>query len=180
MRFISKKLAVTTLFVVSTVSFAAPMPNTIMVEDKAVVPVLKTEVLRRVEGRQPVRHVEATILEITNKGKDIVAKEVVFDDTLGQFSDKKLSIPVIQKGRVIVPTSKIELDTTLKQDGEIIQQTRSIDAEGIEFKKDQAEPVKRTLQLQQHTGTDKTKVTHTVMTEDGATSRDLLMVDTAE
>jgi protein-disulfide isomerase len=98
MRSISKKLAVTTLFVVSTVSFAAPMPNTIMVEDKAVVPVLKTEVLRRVEGQQPVRHVEATILEITNKGKDIVAKEVVFDDTLVQFSDKKMSIPVIQKG----------------------------------------------------------------------------------
>lgn len=81
---------------------------------------------------------------------------------------------------MIVPTSKIELDTTLKQDGEIIQQTRSIDAEGIEFKKDQADPVKRTLELQQHTGKDKTKVTHTVITEEGATSRDLPMVDTAE
>lgn len=81
---------------------------------------------------------------------------------------------------MIVPTSKIEFNTTLKQDGEILQQTRIIDAEGIEFKKDQAEPVKRTLQLQQHTGMDKTEVTHTVITEDGATSRDLLMVDTAE
>lgn len=180
MRSISKKLAVATLFVVSTVSFAAPMPNSIMVEDKAVVPVLKTEVLRRVEGQKPVRHVEATILEITNKGKDIVAKEVVFDDTLGQFSDKRLSIPVIQKGGVIVPTSKIELNTTLKQDGEIIQQTRTIDAEGVEFKKDQVEPLKRTLKLQQNTGADKARITHTVMTEDGATTRDLLMVDTVE
>jgi hypothetical protein len=36
---------------------------------------------------------------------------------------------------VIVPTSKIEFNTTLKQDGEILQQTRIIDAEGIEFKK---------------------------------------------
>ena len=165
---------------ISLCAVAAPMPNSIVVDDKAVVPVLKTEVLRRVEGQKPIRHVEATILEITNKGKDIVAKEVVFNDTLGQFSDKKLSIPVIQKGGVIVPTSKIELNTTLKQDGEIIQQSRSIDAEGVEFKKDQADPVKRTLKLQQNTGADKARVTHTLMTEDGATTRDVLEVDTAE
>src|SRR5690606_6070489 len=112
--------------------------------------------------------------------KDIVAKEVVLDDNLGQFSDKKLAIPVIQKGGVIIPTSKIELNTTLKQDGEIIKQTKTIDAEGVEFKKDQPEPVKRTLKLQQHSGADKAKVTHTVMTENGDTTRDLLTVEEAK
>ncbi|WP_347453251.1 hypothetical protein [Acinetobacter thermotolerans] len=165
---------------ISLSAVAAPMPNSIVVDDKAVVPVLKTEVLRRVEGQKPIRHVEATILEFTNKGKDIVAKEVVFDDNLGQFSDKKLAIPVIQKGGVIVPTSKIELNTTVKQDGEIIKQTKTIDAEGMEFKKNQAEPVKRTLQLKQHSGVDQAKVTHTVMTENGETTRDLLTVEDAE
>ena len=88
---------------------AAPMPNSIVVKDKAIVPILKTEVIRTVTGEKPVRHVKATIFEVSNQGKDIVAKEVIFDDDQAQFSEKQLGIPVIQKGGVIVPTSKIEL-----------------------------------------------------------------------
>ena len=52
--------------------------------------------------------------EVSNQGKDIVAKEEVFDDDQSQFSEKQLGLPVIQKGGVIVPTSKIELNKTLK------------------------------------------------------------------
>ncbi len=61
---------------------AAPMPNSIVVKDNAIVPILKTEVIRTVTGEKPIRHVEATIFEVSNQGKDIVAKEVVFDDDI--------------------------------------------------------------------------------------------------
>ena len=99
----------------SVAAIAAPMPNSIVVEDKAIVPILKTEVIRRVAGQEPKRSVDATIFEVTNKGKDIVAREVHLEDKQTQFSEKQLSIPVIQKGGVIIPTSKIELNTTIKQ-----------------------------------------------------------------
>lgn len=162
----------------SSVVMAAPMPHTIMVEDKAVVPVLKTEIIRKIEGQKTTRHVEATILEVSNKGKDIVAREVEFNDDQQQFSDKQLSIPVIKKGGVIVPTSKIELNKTLKQDGKIISQTKNVDAEGIEFKKDQLQPVKRTLKLNEANGVDTNKkVSHVVTTENGEKTRDLLIIN---
>lgn len=164
---------------VSLSVWAVPMPNTIVVDDKAVVPVLKTEVIRRVAGQQPVRHVEATILEMTNHGKDIVAKEVVFEDNLGQFSEKKLSIPVLKKGGVIVPTSKIEVNTTLKQDGQIVNTTKTIDAAGVEIKNDQS-VVKRTLLLEQQTNSQQEKVIHTRLTEDGATTKDIVEIDVVE
>ncbi|MFC6051325.1 hypothetical protein A6M14_12645 [Acinetobacter sp. Ac_877] len=162
----------------STFTMAAPMPHTITVEDKAVVPVLKTEVIRKVAGQNATRHVEATIFEVTNKGKDVIAREVEFNDDQQQFSDKQLSIPVIKKGGVIVPTSKIELNKTLKQDGKIISQTKNIDAEGIEFKKDQLQPVKRTLKLNEANGVDTNKkVSHVVTTENGEKTRDLLIIN---
>lgn len=158
---------------------AAPMPNSIVVEDKAVVPVLKTEVIRRVAGQKPIRHVEATILEVTNKGKDIIAKEVVFEDHLGQFSEKTLAIPVLQKGGIIVPTSKIEVNKTLKQEGEILHISKNIDAEGVEIKKDQT-VVKRTLARQEVAETNKDKVVHTLLTEDGSTTQDIIEIQKPE
>ena len=47
--------------ILSVSASAAPMPNSIVVKDKANVPVLKTEVIRKVAGEPPVRHVESTI-----------------------------------------------------------------------------------------------------------------------
>ncbi len=38
---------------------AAPMPNSIVVKDKAIVPILKTEVIRTVTGEKPIRHVRS-------------------------------------------------------------------------------------------------------------------------
>jgi len=125
--------SIRTLLAVSALSaaagaFAAPMPNSIVLEGKAVVPVLKTEVIRKVQGQEPVRSVEATVFEVSNQGKDIVAREIQLQDNQGQFSDRQLAIPVLKQGSVIVPTSKIELNKTLKQDGQIISQTRKLDA----------------------------------------------------
>ena len=174
MRLIHLSLAAVTLIYASSV-LAVPMPNTIMVEDKAVVPVLKTEVIRRIAGQQPVRHVEATILEVMNKGKDIVAKEVVFEDNLGQFSEKTLAIPVLKKGGVVVPTSKIEVNKTLKKEGTVLHTTKTIDAEGVEIKKDQS-VLKRTLRREERTETNQDKVVHTVMTEDGSTTQDTIEI----
>lgn len=162
----------------STFALAKPMPYTITVEDKAVVPVLKKEVIRKADGQDATRHVEATIFEVTNKGKDVVAREVEFDDDQQQFSDKKLSVPVLKEGGVIVPTSKIELITTVTQDGQVLSQNKVIDAEGVEFKKSQVEPIKRTLKLNETKGVDTTKkVSHVVTTKDGEKTRDLLIID---
>lgn len=162
----------------STFTMAAPMPHTITVEDKAVVPVLKTEVIRKVAGQDATRHVEATIFEVTNKGKDVVAREVEFNDDQQQFSEKKLSIPVVKKGGVIVPTSKIELNTTITQGGEVLSKNKKIDAEGVEFKKNNSVPVKRTLKLNEVTGVEvNKKVSHVVTTEDGEKTRDMLIIN---
>ncbi|WOE31099.1 MULTISPECIES: hypothetical protein [unclassified Acinetobacter] len=156
---------------------AAPLPNTIMVQDKAVVPVLKTEVIRRVEGQQPERTVEATVLEISNKGQDIVAKEVVFKDDLNQFTEKKLPTPILQKGKVIVPTSKIEINRTLTSEGKVIGQAKQIDVEGVEFQKG-LKPAKRTLQLDQiqNPQTNK-KISHAVIGKDGVVTKDVIVVE---
>ncbi|WP_180178281.1 hypothetical protein [Acinetobacter sp. YH01005] len=176
MKFTQQLFAVSALFS-SLTAIAAPMPNSIVVEDKAVVPVLKTEVIRRVAGQEPVRQVTATVLEMTNKGQDIVAREIELSDHQGDFSEKKLSIPVLQRGGVIVPTSKIETKTTVKQDGQIIRQNTNIDAEGVEFKKGQ-DPIKRTLKLDQATDPEsKAKLSHAVLTENGETTKDLMILD---
>lgn len=177
--------SIRTLLAFSTLSaaagaFAAPMPNSIVIDDKAVVPVLKTEVIRKVQGQAPVRTVEATVFEVSNKGRDIVAREIQLQDNQGQFSDKPLSIPVLKQGRVIVPTSKIELNKTLKQDGQIISQSKKLDAEGMEFKKGQ-EPVKRTLQLDQAKAPESgVKLSHAVLTENGAVSKDIVVLSEEE
>lgn len=55
---------------------------------------------------------------------------------------------MIQKGGIIVPTSKIELNTTIKQDGKILSRTKKNDAEGVEFKQGQ-ELIHRTVKLGQ-------------------------------
>lgn len=177
---LTQQLLALSLLSISVAVIAAPMPNTIVVEDKAVVPILKTEVIRRVAGQEPKRSVDATIFEVTNKGKDIVAREVHLEDNQRQFSEKQLSIPVIQKGGVIVPTSKIELNTTIKQDGKILSRTKKIDAEGVEFKHGQ-EPVHRTLKLDQKKNlADSTKTSHAVLTENGVTTRDIVLLSEDE
>ena len=177
---LTQQLLALSLLSISVAVIAAPMPNTIVVEDKAVVPILKTEVIRRVAGQEPKRSVDATIFEVTNKGKDIVAREVHLEDNQRQFSEKQLSIPVIQKGGVIVPTSKIELNTTIKQDGKILSRTKKIDAEGVEFKQGQ-EPVHRTLKLDQKKNLeDSSKTSHAVLTENGVTTRDIVLLSEDE
>lgn len=155
---------------------AAPMPNSIVVQDKAVVPVLKTEVIRRAAGQEPVRNVTATVLEVTNQGKDIVAREIELQDGQETFSEQQLSVPVLKKGGVIVPTSKVELTKTVKQDGEVIAKSKSIDAEGMEFKKGEA-PIKRTLQLDQlEDPKGAGKLSHAVQTENGVVTRDITVL----
>lgn len=158
-------------------AYAAPMPHTIVVEDKAVVPVVKTEIIRTIKGQAPVREVSATVLEMTNKGKDIVAREIVFNDNQAEFTEGHMSIPVLKKGGVIVPTSKIEVDKKLKQGNEVIVQGKTIDASGVEFKKGQ-EPAKRNLQLDQiKTPNADSSATRAILKENGVTTRDVIVVE---
>jgi len=77
---LTQHLLVCSFLSISVVVIAAPMPNSIVVEGKAVVPILKTEVIRRVTGQEPKRSVDATIFEVTNQGKDIIAREVHLED----------------------------------------------------------------------------------------------------
>ena len=173
---ISNSLFSFALLSMSASVMAAPMPHSIQIQDKAIVPVLKTEVIRRVAGEAPVRQVSATVLEMTNHGKDIVAREIELQDGQETFSEQQLSVPVVQKGSVIIPTSKIELSTTVKQDGEIISKSKKIDAEGMEFKKDAA-PVKRTLQLDQRQDPKSSaKISHAVQTTNGTVTRDITVL----
>lgn len=82
---------------------------------------------------------------------------------------------MIQKGGVIVPTSKIELHKTLKQDGQILSEVKSMDAEGVEYKQGQAN---RTLKLDQvKTPESKETISHAVFTEDGQTTRDVVLLE---
>lgn len=84
---------------------------------------------------------------------------------------------MIQKGGVIVPTSKIELNKTLKQGGQILSEVKSMDAEGVEDKQGQA-PIHRTLKLDQvKTPETKETVSHAVFTEDGKTTRDVVVLE---
>ena len=165
------------LTLVSTFATAKPMPNSIIVDDKAVVPVVKTQIIRRVEGQEPVRTVKATIFEVTNQGKDIVARDIELQDKEGTFSEKQMSNPVIKQGGIIVPTSKIELTTKITQDGEVIGETKTVDAAGVEVKKD-GEVIRRELQLEQITNPQaQEKVTHAVAKEGGVTTRDIVIFD---
>lgn len=66
---LTQHLLVRSLLSISVVVIAAPMPNSIVVEGKAVVPILKTEVIRRVTGHEPKRSVDAIIFEMTNQGE---------------------------------------------------------------------------------------------------------------
>ncbi|USE83029.1 hypothetical protein [Acinetobacter tibetensis] len=157
-------------------SFAAPMPNTIVIEDKAVVPIVKTQVIRTLPGREPVRTVNATIFEVTNKGKDVVARDVVIVDDKAEFSDEKMRTPVVQQGGVIVPTSKIEVDSKVMRDGEVVAEAKQLDASGIEFKKGQ-EPVQKNLKLNQIQNHEHSKsATHAVIQNDGKTTKDVVVI----
>ncbi|MFD1438209.1 hypothetical protein ACFQ4S_07595 [Acinetobacter terrae] len=63
---LTRHLLVLSLLSISVVVIAAPMPNSIVVEGKVVVPILKTEVIRlRVAGQESDRNVDATIFEVT-------------------------------------------------------------------------------------------------------------------
>lgn len=161
--------------VLSSLAVAKPMPDMIIVEDKAVVPIVKTQVIRRVSGQAPVRTVEATIFEVTNKGQDIVSREVVLQDNESTFSEKQMSNPVIKKGSIIVPTSKIDLTTKVKQEGEVIAEARQLEATGVEFKKGE-QPVRRELSLEQQSiaGVEE-KMSHAVLKENGVVSKDVVI-----
>ena len=177
MKHIQHILAVSVCVLTSSMALAKPMPNSILVDDKAIVPIVKTQIIRTVKGQEPVRTVEATIFEVSNKGQDIVARDVVLQDNESTFSEKQMSNPVLKKGGLIVPTSKIELTTTVKQGTETISQNKTIDASGVEFKQDQA-PIRRDLKLQQQTSPDsREKMSHAVLSENGVVTKDVVVFD---
>lgn len=170
-------MATAAFLALSCSAMAEPMPNTIIVEDKAVVPILKTEVVRRVAGQDAMRQVEATVFEVSKKGEDIVVRDVVFQDDSPQFSDRKLPIPRIEKGGVIVPTSKIEVTRTLTEDGQAIGQMKEVDATGVEFKKGQ-KPAKRTLHVDQMKSPEhQSKVSHAIVGKDGHVTKDIVVIE---
>lgn len=173
-------LALTICASLSSFALANPMPNSILVEDKDNVPIVKTQIICTVKGQAPVRTVETTIFEVSNKGQDIVARNVILEDGESKFSEKEISNPVIKKGGLIVPTSKIELTRTVKQGGEKISEITTIDTSGVEFKKGE-QPIRLDLQLElQKNDAMKEKVSHAVMSENGVKTRDIVVFEETE
>jgi hypothetical protein len=118
--------------------------------------------------------------EVKNGGKDIVAREVVLEENASQFSDKKMSAPIVQKGSVIVPTSKVEVKSTLSQGGVVLAEGKQVDAQGVEFKKGQ-EPVRKELKLDQvKDPNSQESVTRAVLQENGTTTKDVVVVKEPE
>ena len=66
---LTQHLLVRSLLSISVAVIATPMPNSIVVEGKVVVPILKTEVIRWVAGQESERNVDATIFEVTKSGE---------------------------------------------------------------------------------------------------------------
>lgn len=109
-----------------------------------------------------------------------MARDVILQDNESTFSEKQMSNPVIKKGGLIVPTSKIELTTTVKQGNETISENKTIAASGVEFKKDEA-PIRRDLKLQQQISPDSTeKMSHAVIRENGVITKDVVIFDEIE
>lgn len=162
----------------STVVLANELPNKIVQEAKAVVPVTKTQVISTIDGQNPVRTTDTTVLDIKNKGKDIVAHDIKSIDNKAEFSKKKLAKPHVKKKSVTVPTSKIEEKKTLTQDGEVIATTKHVDATGVKFQKGQA-PEKKELELGQIQEPNRGSVTRAVVSTDGTPTKDVVVLKEA-
>ncbi len=162
----------------ATATFAQPLPKVLIQDEKAVVPVTKIQVVRTAEGQQPVRMTETTILEMKNKGQDIVSRNVEQIETSAEFSQEKLAIPSLHEKSVIVPISKIEQSLTETQDGKVIREVKEVEAMGVEFKEGQ-EPVRKELKI----GTAATaegKISRAVVSREGKATKDITIVRPAE
>ena len=176
----AKNLGLMVLMTMAGMANAATLPHTIVVQDRAVVPVLKTEVTRTIAGQTPQRNVQATVLEVTEKGKNIQSHQIDLTDQMGVIGQQPLAAPVVQQGSVIVPTSKIEVTSTVKQEGQPLLQTKQVSAEGMEFKRGQ-EPTKRTLQLGQISNPNsKEAATRAIVTRDGVVTGDTVILQDSQ
>ena len=105
---------------------------------------------------------------------------MVLEENASQFSDKKMSAPIVQKGSVIVPTSKVEVKSTLSQGGVVLAEGKQVDAQGVEFKKGQ-QPVRKELKLDQvKDPNSQESVTRAVLQENGTTTKDVVVVKEPE
>lgn len=158
----------------ASVVVAQPLPNVLIQDEKAVVPVTKTQVIRTVQGQTPVRTTEVTVLEMKNKGLDIVARDLKKVEEVGNFAEEKMQIPRVQEKSAIVPTSKIEEVATITREGEVISQINKIDATGVEFKKGQ-EPVRKELKVGS-VEVAEGRVSRAVVSQEGKTTKDVTVV----
>lgn len=155
-----------------------PMPTAIVLPDSAVVPVVKTQVIRRAEGQEPVRTTQATVFEVSNKGKDIIAKDIYFADKDMKFSEAGMAPPVVRRGSMIVPTFKIQESKRLTQEGQLVSESTHIDAAGMEFRRGEIEPVKRQLKLEMTKDPKSTQqVVHKVASENGVVTSDVVILE---
>ena len=158
----------------ASIAVAQPLPNVLIQDEKAVVPVTKTQIIRTVQGQAPVRTTEVTVLEMKNKGLDIVARDLKKVEEVGDFAEEKMAIPRVQEKSAIVPTSKIEEVTTVTREGEVISQVNKIDATGVEFKKGK-EPVRKELKVGS-VELPEGRVSRAVVSQEGKTTKDVTVV----
>lgn len=169
------KFTATILFTaMATATFANPLPDLIVQEGKAVVPVTKTQIITTGKGLTPVRTTDTTVLDITHQGKNIVSKDIEQVEATDSFATGKMAIPSVQEKAVIVPTSKIVVNTTVTQAGVVVEELKQVDATGVEFKAGH-EPVRKNLQLDSIT-TPEGKATHAVISNDGKATKGLTII----
>lgn len=173
----NNKLAIAMFgFLASSAVCAAEMPTAIVVPSKAEVPITKTQIIRTIPGQEPIRTVETTKLEITNKGKDVVAREEKMMDKQAQFDEQKMDTPTIREGSVIVPTSKIEVNSKVEKDGKVVAETKHVDASGMQYKKNK-KATHKNLKVDQVKNPQHTKsATHAVVKSDGKVTKDVVVL----
>ncbi|AOA59592.1 hypothetical protein [Acinetobacter larvae] len=158
----------------SAVVWAQPLPNVIVQPERALVPVVKTQVIRTAPDQTPVRYTDMTVLEMKNKGADIVAKDLHYVENVGEFSKDKLAVPELKVASAIVPVAKIQETKEVIAQGQVIEKSTQFDATGVEFKRNQ-QPVVKKL----HVGSVETgdaKVSRAVLSQGEETLKDVMIL----
>ncbi len=170
-----KFLSLMILSSVTSLTFADDLPAKIVQEPKAIVPVTKTQVITTVDGQNPVRKTDTTVLDVQNKGKDIVAHDITTVDDKDHFSKKPLAKPIVKHKSVTVPTSKIEEKTTITQDGKVVAVKKKVDVHGVKYEKGH-KPQRKSLHVKQVKAPHKGSVTRAVVGTNGEKTKDVTVV----
>ncbi|MCH4245050.1 hypothetical protein [Acinetobacter gerneri] len=159
----------------STVAFADPLPNKIVQEAHAIVPVTKTQIITTQEGQEPVRKTQATVLNVKDHGNSISSHDIEKIDNKAHFSKHELAKPEVKKKAVIVPTSKIEQKTKVIKDGVVVAEAKDVTASGVKFQEGQA-PEQKSIRVGELNVPTRGSVAKAVVSTDGVPTKAVTVI----